>query len=198
MLKEGGHDDAADLLQGIEIAAKRIAAVVRRLEGLRTPQRIPALGSEAMVDLSGDESTPNPVGEQAPSRDGAGGRARSCTILLVDDEESVRAIVTKILSRHGHKVIEAEHGADALRLAADYKDRIDLLITDMYMPGLRGPEIIEKLRPSRPGIRVLFMSGYGDEDVARSGVQPGSSFLRKPFTVQELSEAVRTVLAEPV
>ena len=194
MLKEGVHDDGDELVQGIEVAAKRIAAVVRRLEGLRTPRRVPAIGGEAMVDLSADE----PGSAAQETKGGGGGPVSSSrsgvTILLVDDEESVRAIVTKILSRYGHNVLEAEHGADALRLAAGYDGKIDLLITDMYMPGLRGPEILEKLRPSRPEIAVLFMSGYGDEDVARSGVEPGSGFLRKPFTVPELSEAVRTAL----
>src|SRR5256885_339500 len=112
------------------------------------------------------------------------------TILLVDDEESVRAIVTKILTKQGHKILEAEHGADAVRLAAGYDGKIDLLITDMYMPGLRGPEIYGKLRETRSDIGVLYMSGYGDEDVARSGVAPESGFLRKPFTVQELGDAV--------
>lgn len=195
MLKEGGHDDADELLEGIEIAAKRIAAVVRRLEGLRTPQRVPALGGEAMVDLSGNESASKDTSQKNIS---GGERAvdSGVTILLVDDEESVRAVVTKILTRHGHTVLEAEHGADALRLAAGHEGKIDLLISDMYMPGLRGPEIVEKLRPSRPGIPVLFMSGYADEDVARSGVAPGTRFLRKPFTVQELSEAVRQALED--
>lgn len=197
MLKEGGHDDADELLQGIEIAAKRIAGVVRRLEGLRTPQRIPAIGGEAMVDLSRDESAQVPSEGEVRAAGALESAAAGSTILLVDDEESVRAIVTKILGRQGHNVLEAEHGAAALRLAAGYDGTIDLLITDMYMPGLRGPEILEKLRPSRPGLRVLFMSGYADEDVARSGVQPGSSFLRKPFTVQELSDAVKKTLASP-
>lgn len=118
------------------------------------------------------------------------------TILLVDDEESVRAIVTKILARQGHKILEAEHGAAALRLAAGHDGRIDLLITDMYMPGLRGPEIFEKLKEKRPDIGVLYMSGYGDEDVVRSGVAPESGFLRKPFTIRELGDAVTKALSE--
>lgn len=118
------------------------------------------------------------------------------TILLVDDEESVRAIITKILGRAGHQVLEAVHGQGALRLAAAYDGPIDLLITDMYMPGLRGPEIVERLRQTRPGIHVLFMSGFTDEDVARSGLDPALSFLRKPFTIQELTEAVQSALTE--
>lgn len=172
MLKEGGHEDAAEMLDGIEIAAKRIAAIVRSLEGSRESKRNPVTGEEGMTTIS--------VGR---------------TILLVDDEESVRAIVTKILVKQGHKILEAEHGADALRLAAGHDGKIDLLITDMYMPGLRGPEIFEKLQDTRPGIRVLYMSGYGDEDVARSGVATDHDFLRKPFTVQELGDAVKKALS---
>jgi DNA-binding NtrC family response regulator len=196
MLKEGGHEDAGELLEGIEIAAKRIAAVVRRLERLHTPQRVPAIGGEAMVDLSGKDKIPGST-ERTSGGDSPGPSKAGSTILLVDDEESVRAIVTKILGRYDHTVLEAEHGADALRLAAGYDGRIDLLITDMYMPGLRGPEIYEKLKATRPDLRVLFISGYGDEDVARSGVEPGTAFLKKPFTVQDLSEAVKLALRKP-
>jgi len=196
MLKEGGQKDADELIGGIEIAAKRITAMVRRLEGIRTPQRVPAIAGEAMVDLSGGDSIPKAAEPIAEGAERIESPVDCCTILLVDDEKSVRTIVTKILSRHGHKVLGAEHGAAALRLAAAYDGKIDLLITDVYMPGLRGPEILEWLRPTHPGIHVLFMSGYGDEDMARSGVDPASSFLRKPFTVQELSEAVRNALAQ--
>lgn len=148
-----------------------------------------------MVDLS-EQGSKAATGEKKkpatkPPESTGGGK----TILLVDDEKSVRAIVVKILARDGHTVLEAEHGAAALRLAESHDGPIDLLITDMYMPGLRGPEIVERLRPTRPVLPVLYMSGYGDEDVARSGVGPGSSFLRKPFTVQEIRDAVRNVLA---
>jgi DNA-binding NtrC family response regulator len=174
MLKEGGHEDADELLDGIEVAAKRIAAIVRSLEGNREPERNAVSGDDGMTRLSGGS-----------------------TILLVDDEESVRAIVTKILTKQGHKLLEAEHGADAVRLAACHDGKIDLLITDMYMPGLRGPEIFEKLRETRPDIGVLYMSGYGDEDVARSGVALETGFLKKPFTVQELRDAVTKALSEP-
>jgi two-component system cell cycle sensor histidine kinase/response regulator CckA len=149
-----------------------------------------------MVHVSSDDSTPKAAELNAGGDDRTESPAECCTILLVDDEESVRAVVTRILNRHGQKVLEAQHGADALRLAADYDGKIDLLITDLYMPGLRGPEIFERLRLTRPGIHVLFMSAYSGEDVARSGVDPASNFLHKPFTVQELSEAVGNALAQ--
>lgn len=108
----------------------------------------------------------------------------------------MRAIIKRALGRAGHSILEAEHGAAALRVAAAHDGQIDLLITDMYMPGLRGPEIFEGLSPERPALRVLYISGYGDADVARSGVSPEDGFLRKPFTVQELNDAVAKAMGD--
>lgn len=118
------------------------------------------------------------------------------TILLVDDEQSVRAIVLKILRRAHYNVLEAENGEAALRIAEAHPGKIDLVITDMYMPGLRGPEVVERLAPTRPGLRALFISGYADQD-ARTGVPGGANFLNKPFSGQELASAVEKVLKGP-
>jgi two-component system, cell cycle sensor histidine kinase and response regulator CckA len=118
------------------------------------------------------------------------------TILLVDDEQSVRSIVVKILRRAKYNVLEAENGEAALRISASHPDKIDLLISDMYMPGLRGPEVALALAPMRPGLRVLFMSGYADQD-SRSGVPEGANFLNKPFSGQELAAKVEAVLKGP-
>lgn len=120
----------------------------------------------------------------------------SKTILLVDDEQSVRAIVVKILRRANYNVLEAEDGAAALRISDTHTGEIDLLISDMYMPGLRGPEVAQALAPKRPGLRVLFMSGYADQD-SRSGVPAGANFLNKPFSGKELVTAVEAVLNGP-
>ena len=118
------------------------------------------------------------------------------TILLVDDEDSVRAIVVKILRRANYTVLEAENGEAALRIADAHPEKIDLLVSDMYMPGLRGPEVAQALAPKRPGLRVLFMSGYADQD-SRSGVPVGANFLNKPFSGKELAAAVDAVLKGP-
>ena len=118
------------------------------------------------------------------------------TILLVDDEQSVRAIVLKILRRAHYNVLEAENGETALRIAEAHPGKIDLVITDMYMPGLRGREVVERLAPLRPGLRALFISGYADQD-ARTGVPNGANFLNKPFSGQELASAVVKVLNGP-
>jgi two-component system cell cycle sensor histidine kinase/response regulator CckA len=118
------------------------------------------------------------------------------TILLVDDEESVRAIVLKILRRANYNVLEAENGEAALTVAKNYAEKIDLLITDMFMPGLRGPEVAARLAMTRRGLRVLFMSGYADQD-ARAGVPVGSFFLNKPFSSADLAQSVEAVLKGP-
>jgi len=118
------------------------------------------------------------------------------TILLVDDEQSVRAIVLKILRRAKYNVLEAENGEVALKIADTHPGKIDLVLSDMYMPGLRGPEVVERLAPKRPGLRALFMSGYADQD-ARTGVPQGANFISKPFSGQELAAAVEAVLKGP-
>jgi DNA-binding response OmpR family regulator len=115
------------------------------------------------------------------------------TILLVDDEQSVRSIVMKILQRANYRVLEAESGEAALKISDSHPEKIDLLISDMYMPGLRGPEVAKALAPKRPGLRILFMSGYADQD-SRSGVPPGANFLNKPFSGKELAAKVEEVL----
>jgi CheY-like chemotaxis protein len=115
------------------------------------------------------------------------------TILLVDDEESVRGIILKILRRSNYSVIEASSGEAALELAAAYKGTIDLVITDMFMPGMRGPEVAKKLGMMRPGLRVLFMSGYADQEL-KTGVPAGANFLNKPFSGAQLAKTVEAAL----
>jgi two-component system, cell cycle sensor histidine kinase and response regulator CckA len=118
------------------------------------------------------------------------------TVLLIDDEQSVRSIVFKILRRAKYNVIEAENGDAALKAAADHDGKIDIVVTDMYMPGMRGPEVVDALSKIRPGLRALFMSGYADQD-ARTAVPEGANFLHKPFSGQDLTGAVEAVLKGP-
>lgn len=116
------------------------------------------------------------------------------TILLVDDEQAVRSIVLKILLRANYEVLEAEDGAAAIAIAEKHPGAIDLVVTDMFMPGMMGPEMVRKLLAIRPGIRALFMSGYADKD-STSGVPEGANFLGKPFSGKELAKAVEGALA---
>jgi two-component system cell cycle sensor histidine kinase/response regulator CckA len=117
------------------------------------------------------------------------------TILLIDDEQSVRSIVMKILKRAKYNVLEAGSGEAALKAVEAHPRKIDLVVTDLHMPGINGPEVVKMLAGVRPGLKVLFMSGYADHDVvARTGVPAGASFLHKPFSGEELTAAVTAAM----
>jgi PAS domain S-box-containing protein len=127
--------------------------------------------------------------ESAPDR-GSG------VVLITEDEDTIRALSRRILEREGYTVIEARDGREAIRVAAGYPSRIDLLITDMVMPNLGGSELFAHLRLLRPDLRVLFVSGYTDEDLIRRGLEDaGSAFLQKPFTAKALAAAAKESLA---
>jgi PAS domain S-box-containing protein len=117
------------------------------------------------------------------------------TVLLVEDEESVRELVRLTLASRGYHVLEAENGECGLRIAEDCKEPIDILITDVVMPGIGGRELAKKLLALRPGISVLYLSGYTEDAVITHGaLGPSTAFLQKPFTLQSLAEKVREVL----
>ena len=117
------------------------------------------------------------------------------TVLLVEDEESVRELVRVTLASRGYHVLEAEDGDCGLRIAGEYKETIDILITDVVMPGIGGRELAKKLVALRPGISVLFLSGYTEDAVVTQGaLGPANAFLQKPFTLQSLAKKVREVL----
>lgn len=117
------------------------------------------------------------------------------TVLLVEDEESVRELVSVTLVSRGYKVLEAEDGERGLRLAQETKGEIDILVTDVVMPGMGGRELAKKLQALRPGISVLYLSGYTEDAViTQGGLGPETAFLQKPFTLQNLAKKVRDVL----
>jgi nitrogen-specific signal transduction histidine kinase/ActR/RegA family two-component response regulator len=120
------------------------------------------------------------------------------TILLVEDEDSVRALTREVLEGRGYHVIEAVDGVEALRVAAAFDGQIHLLITDVVMPRMGGGDLSEKLAAMRPGVRVLFMSGYTDDSIIRHGVRERSSaFIQKPFVLDAFAARVREVLDTP-
>lgn len=120
----------------------------------------------------------------------------SATILVVEDDPKVRQMACTLLAeRGGYTVLTAEDAARALALAASHPHPIDLLLTDVIMPDLKGPEVFEAVRAHHPRIRVLFMSGYPDEVITRQGVlQEGVRFIAKPFAVADLLHKVQQVL----
>ena len=121
----------------------------------------------------------------------------SGTILLAEDDHSLRALAQRVLETEGHTVLAARNGAHALELARDHPGPIDLMATDVVMPGLSGRELLDAVRSARPGVRVLFMSGYTDDEVMKRGVLEGETpFLQKPFSPQQLVNKIREILIE--
>lgn len=117
------------------------------------------------------------------------------TILLVEDEPAVRGLVHETLRLHGYTVLEARHGIEALLTGTRHPGPIHLLLTDVVMPQMSGPEVAEKLVTVRPDIKVLYMSGYPDHPVfAQGGIKRDTAFLQKPFTPNVLVQKVREVL----
>ncbi|MBI4594648.1 MAG: GAF domain-containing protein [Candidatus Rokubacteria bacterium] len=130
---------------------------------------------------------------------GAPGPSGSETILLVEDEPQVRGLVRQVLESHGYQVLDAGGGADALRVASAFPDRIHLLVTDLVMPGMSGRAVAETMRRLRPATRTLYISGYTDDVVGRvSELEgPDSAFIEKPFTNRAFAIKVRELLDRP-
>jgi CheY-like chemotaxis protein len=120
------------------------------------------------------------------------------TILLVEDDERVLALVGSVLKKSGYLVLEAAQGESALDIARAYAAPIHLLLTDVVMPGMSGRVLSERVTSLRSETRVLFMSGYSDDAMLRHGVEAGSPFLQKPFSIDALAAKIREVLEADV
>jgi two-component system, cell cycle sensor histidine kinase and response regulator CckA len=120
------------------------------------------------------------------------------TILLVEDEDGVRELTREILAMNGYTVIAARHGAEALEVCQQYSGEIALILTDVVMPQMSGHALMERIKPVRPSLKVLYMSGYTDKAVVRHGMLAGDvAFLQKPFTPDTLARKVREALDSP-
>ena len=121
------------------------------------------------------------------------------TILVVDDDAGVRLVITILLAQKGYTVIEADSGAKALELLDRHVGLIPLLVTDIVMPGMSGGELAQKVVALRPGIKVLFVSGYSENVSVECGLAKATAkLLSKPFTADSLSRVVRDLLDQPV
>jgi PAS domain S-box-containing protein len=136
-----------------------------------------------------------PAEKTAPERTVQGHEPGTETILFVEDEQSVRELVSEYLSARGYQVLDASDGQQALDIAAAHPGKIQLLITDVVMPRLSGRELAARLTAARPDLKVLYISGYTDDSVFRHGVlQGGMDFLQKPFNLKALAAKIREVL----
>ena len=140
--------------------------------------------------LAAGEPVSQDPGTSAPteSRDGE-------VILLVEDEDAVRLVASRILARCGFSVLEASSGAEALKLMEERSEPVDLLVTDMVMPGMSGPALVQHLRERTPDLRVLYVSGYSRDAIDQKLVfSSGSAYLEKPFTADSLANTVGRLL----
>jgi CheY-like chemotaxis protein len=126
---------------------------------------------------------------QPPARRG------SETVLLVEDEDGVRALMRQVLHKHGYNVLESRHGGEAFLMCERHSGKIDLLLTDVVLEQMSGRELAERLIKVRPEMKVLYVSGYADDAIVHHGVlNAGVAFLQKPFTTEALARKIRYVL----
>jgi CheY-like chemotaxis protein len=190
-------DRAEALTKKLLLASRRTLPQPTGLDrGITT---VPLPGSplrESDEDVAARESLEAKAGRVGRLKHGA--PTGKETILLVDDEKALRKLGKRVLSQAGYRVLEASDGAMALRIAAEEVGEIDLVLTDIEMPTLGGRGMVDELHEMSPDIRVLFMSGYTDNEILRRGIRTSETdFLQKPFTAESLCAAVRSVLAKP-
>jgi two-component system, cell cycle sensor histidine kinase and response regulator CckA len=178
--------------KGTGLGLSTVYGIVKQSGGYVMVQSEEAHGSTFQIYLPRAEGAAESNSIPAP-RAALGGTE---TVLLVEDEESVRQLVRETLISRGYNVVEAEDGEAGLTAAANHDGIIHLVITDVVMPGMGGRELVKQLAQTRPETKVLYLSGYTEDAIVSEGtIESGTAFLQKPFTLQNLSRKVREVLS---
>jgi CheY-like chemotaxis protein len=181
--------------RGTGLGLSTVYGIVKQSGGHLTVESAPGGGTTFRVFLPRLDPSVRPSVQPPPATTVP---PRGKTILLVEDEGALRKLVRRILESQRHQVLEADCAASAMDLLENHSGRIDLLVTDLVLPGLSGKGLAEKLSRRRPQMRVLYMSGYSDEIVEQHGMlEEGTVFLAKPFGAQELTDKLNEALAAP-
>ncbi|MDP1570138.1 MAG: response regulator [Vicinamibacterales bacterium] len=176
---------------GTGLGLATVYGIVKQSSGHIRVESQPGLGTRFTIDLPRHHEIPDPLSPAADTSVPAGHE----TILLVEDEDLLRQLLTTVLQRLGYEVIAAPSGQAALDIVNRTPRPLHLVLTDVVMPGINGRELAEQLLVARPGLRVLFMSGYTEDAVLRHGVSAATvNFIQKPMTPNALAEKVRAVL----
>jgi len=183
--------------QGTGLGLSTVYGFVRQCGGYIGVLSTPGKGTSIELLLPRAPSTTTTPPTTPPALVQEAGKRGHETVLVAEDEDAVRQLAVESLVRSGYKVIASASGEDALRLAATHDGTIHLLLSDVVMPGMKGPELADRLRAMRPGIRVLFMSGYAADVVTPSDLKE-ATLMSKPFSPATLSQAVRRVLDVPL
>ena len=180
--------------KGTGLGLATVFGIVQQSGGYISVESEPGRGTAFSVYLPRTDSTGE--GERESRQPALGSLEGSETILLVEDEENVRTLVRTILQQYGYHVIEAQTGGDALLVSEKHADTIDLLLTDVIMPRISGPQLAQRL--GRQVLKVLYMSGYTEDSMVRQGVVNSSvALVQKPITPETLVRMVRDVLDSP-
>ena len=179
--------------QGTGLGLATVYGIVKQSDGDVVVRSTPGRGTK--VDICLPRLAADGAEPAARTDDAAYTPNGNETVLLVEDDESLRPLMRRVLETHGYAVLEARHGKDAMRVATGHGGVVHLVITDVVMPEMGGRELAERLASSRPSSKILFVSGYTDDVVIRQGIlDKGRAFLQKPFTPQELLTKAREVL----
>jgi PAS domain S-box-containing protein len=184
--------------QGTGLGLSMVYGFVRQIGGHVRIESVLGRGTTVRLYLPRDTGT---LAEKSHgttvSADGVA--ASGGTILVVEDDDGVRALVTELLAELGFTVLEAADGVSGLAIAAELSTPIDLLLTDVGLPGMNGRHLADAVRQHRPGLKILFMTGYAETAIVRGGfLGSGMSMMTKPFTLDALVTNVRRMFAEPV
>jgi two-component system, cell cycle sensor histidine kinase and response regulator CckA len=178
--------------QGTGLGLSVVQGIVEQSGGHVEVDSLPGVGTTFKLYLPAVEEALTTASQDVPAKRPRGSGER---VLLAEDEESVRLTTSLLLGRLGYRVLEASSGEEALRVAEASREKIELLITDVVMPGINGCQLADSLRSRDPGLKVLFQSGYTADAVLHHGIMEAeSTFLRKPFTLEALDKKVRELL----
>jgi len=178
--------------KGTGLGLATVYGVVKQSGGYIWVYSEPGQGTSFKVYLPRVTEAPEPT---RPGPAAAAPLRGSETVLLVEDDEMVRTLTRRMLEARGYTVLSASRGEDALGVVERHDGPIDLLVTDVVMPGMSGRAVAQRLLELRPGLKVLYLSGYTDDAIVRHGMlEPGIAFLQKPFSADALARKVREVL----
>ena len=178
--------------KGTGLGLSTTYGIVRQSGGYITVESAPGVGTSFTIYLPQVDDVIESAGSKAPSVTTLQGTE---TVLLVEDEPNVRALIGKMLERYGYTVLQARDVSDAIAIGESHREPIHLLVSDILMPGLNGPDLAQRLVRRRPAIKVLFVSGFAKQVAIPLGsISQGASFLQKPFAAETLATKVRECL----